>query len=109
MGGALSDFWSFITTSDNWWGSSGIIHRTLAHIQISVVATLVAAALALPAAVVLGHVRRGGIVAVSVVNIGRAIPSLGIIAFFTTISFFGIGYRPTLVALIALAIPPMFT
>jgi osmoprotectant transport system permease protein len=63
----------------------------------------------LPLAFMLGHVRRGGIVAVSIVNIGRAIPSLGILAFFTTIEFFGTGYRATLVALIALAIPPMFT
>jgi osmoprotectant transport system permease protein len=107
--GALSDFWHFITTSGNWWGSSGIISRTSAHVRISVAATLVAALIALPPAFVLGHVRRGGLVAVSIVNVGRAIPSLGILAFFTTINFFGFGYRPTLVALVALAIPPVFT
>jgi osmoprotectant transport system permease protein len=106
---ALSDFWGFVTTSDNWWGHSGILQRTLAHVKICVVATFVAALIALPPAVVLGHIKRGGVVAVSIVNIGRAIPSLGILAFLTTIAFFGIGYRPTLVALIALAIPPMFT
>src|SRR4051812_27098354 len=107
--GVLSDFWHFITTADNWWGHAGIIERSLAHIRISVVATLVAILLALPLAVVLGHAHRGGVVAVSVINVGRAIPSLGILAFFTTIDFFGFGYRPTLVALVALAIPPMFT
>src|SRR5207244_154252 len=111
-GGVVSvftDFWHFVTTSDNWWGSSGIIARTLAHVRISVIAMVVATLLSFPPAIVLGHLRRGGLFAVSVVNIGRAIPSLGILAFFTTISFFGIGFRPTLVALVALAIPPIFT
>ncbi|MDQ1520169.1 MAG: osmoprotectant transport system permease protein [Actinomycetota bacterium] len=107
--GALSDFWGFFTTSDNWWGSSGIISRTSAHVRISVAAMLVATVIALPPAFVLGHVRRGGLAAVSIVNVGRAIPSLGILAFCTTINFFGFGYRPTLVALVALAIPPVFT
>jgi len=106
---ALSDFWQFMTTATNYWGPHGIIARTVAHVRISVICTVVAAAIALPPAVVLGHRRRGGLLAVSIVNIGRAIPSLAFIAFFTTISFFGIGYRPTLVALVALAIPPMFT
>jgi osmoprotectant transport system permease protein len=105
----LSDFWSYVTTASNWWGEHGIAAMLWAHVRISVVATVVAALVALPPAVALGHVRRGGLVAVSIVNIGRAIPSLAIIALFTTFDFFGIGYRPTLAALIALAIPPMFT
>jgi osmoprotectant transport system permease protein len=105
----LSDFWHFITTSSNWWGSTGIINRTESHVRISVIAAVVASLLALPAALVLGHLRKGGLAAVSVVNVGRAIPSLGILAFFTTIKFFGFGFRPTLVALIALGIPPIFT
>jgi len=62
----------------------------------------------LPPAVWLGHRRRGGLLAVSIVNIGRAIPSLAFIAFFSALEAFGFGYRPTLFALIALAVPPMF-
>jgi osmoprotectant transport system permease protein len=105
----LSLFWQYVTTADNWWGSTGIIERTIAHVRISVVATFVAAVIALPPAVALGHVRKGGLLAVSIVNIGRAIPSLAIIAFLATLTLFGFGYRPTLVALIVLAIPPIFT
>jgi osmoprotectant transport system permease protein len=106
---ALSDFWDYITTADNWTGAHGILVLTWAHIRISVVAMVIASVVTLPPAVVLGHHRRGGFIAVSIVNIGRAIPSLAIIALFTTFSFFGFGYRPTLVALVALAIPPIFT
>jgi osmoprotectant transport system permease protein len=107
--GALSDFWTYITTADNWSGANGILALLRSHIYISIVAMVIATALALPPAVVLGHQRRGGFIAVSIVNIGRAIPSLAIIALFTTIEFFGFGFRPTLVALVALAIPPIFT
>jgi osmoprotectant transport system permease protein len=106
---AFSDFWEYITTAQNWTGDHGILALTFAHVRICVIATFVAAAIALPPAVWLGHHRRGGLLAVTIVNIGRAIPSLAFIAFFTTLEFFGFGYRPTLVALIALAIPPMFT
>jgi osmoprotectant transport system permease protein len=105
----LSDFWDYITTWSNWTGEHGILALTIAHIRVSIIATVVAAVLALPPAVALGHQRRGGFLANSIVNIGRAIPSLAIIAFCTTISAIGFGFRATLVALIVLAIPPMFT
>jgi osmoprotectant transport system permease protein len=106
---ALSEFWTYFTTADNWDGDHGTLALLSAHIRISVTATFVAAAIALPPAVWLGHHRRGGLLAVSIVNIGRAIPSLAFLAFFTTLDAIGFGYRPTLIALIALAIPPMFT
>jgi osmoprotectant transport system permease protein len=106
----LGDFWDYVTTWGNWSGAHGILALTWAHVRISVLATFVAMLFALPTAIWMGHHRRGGIVAVSVVNIGRAIPSLAFIAFFNAIGgIFGFGYRPTLIALIALAIPPMFT
>jgi osmoprotectant transport system permease protein len=105
----LSEFWDYITTASNWTGDHGILALTIAHIRVSVFATAVAALLALPPAVALGHKRRGGFVANSIVNIGRAIPSLAIIAFCTTISAIGFGFRATFVALVVLAIPPMFT
>ena len=109
MRDTFSEFWTYFTTADNWWGEHGTLALLWAHVRISIVATCVAAAVTLPPAVYLGHHRRGGLLAVSIVNIGRAIPSLAIIALFTTISAVGIGYRPTLIALIALAIPPIFT
>ena len=70
------------------------------------------AVIAIPPAVVLGHVRRGGLLAVSVVNIGRAIPTFAIIVLILPFSLrwgFGLGSGPPLVALVLLAIPPIFT
>lgn len=96
----------------NWTGVTGIPNRVWEHIQISVVATVAAAAVALPPAMWLGHRRRGGPVAVAIVNVGRAVPSFAIMALFLPISLrmgLGLGFWPTLLALFALAVPPIFT
>ena len=82
------------------------------HVQITVAATAVSAALAIAPAVWLAHRRIGGTFVVAVVNIGRAIPSFAIVVLFLPISIrlgLGIGFWPTFLALLFLAVPPMFT
>jgi len=72
----------------------------------------VAVAVAVPLGVLLGHSGRGGLLAVSVVNIGRAIPSFAVIALALPFSIrmgLGIGFWPTFLALVLLALPPIFT
>jgi osmoprotectant transport system permease protein len=104
--------WDYLQTDAAWSGRNGIPALTWAHIQISLVSVVIAALVAIPTAVVLGHVRRGALVAVSVVNIGRAIPSFAIMALVLPFSLrygFGLGFWPTVVALVLLAIPPIFT
>lgn len=108
----LGDVIAWFLSGENWSGSNGIPSRVWEHVQISVLATLAAALLALPAAAWLGHKRRGGFVAVAVVNIGRAIPSFAIMALFLPISIrlgLGLGFWPTMLALFSLALPPIFT
>lgn len=104
---------------DNWDGSTGYLVRTWEHIVVSGTALLAAAAVSLPLGAWLGHTGRGGTLAVSLVNVGRALPSFGIIALalpFTirladAVPFIdsGLGFLPTFVALFALALPPIFT
>lgn len=109
---ALDDLWTYLTTAENWWGNRGILVRTVDHVRLSAFSVLVATALAMPLAMVLGHFRRGGVVAVWVVNIGRAVPSFAILALALPFSIrwgFGLGFWPTAVALVLLAIPPIFT
>jgi osmoprotectant transport system permease protein len=108
----LGNVVSWFLSPENWSGPAGIPSRVWEHIQISVIATAAAALVALPPAMWLGHKRRGGFLAVAVVNIGRAIPSFAIMALFLPISIrlgLGLGFWPTLLALFALALPPMFT
>jgi osmoprotectant transport system permease protein len=108
---ALGEMWDYLTTADNWWGPSGILALTWAHVKISVTALVIAAVVAIPPAVVLGHVRRGGTLSVAMVNLGRALPSFGILALALPISIelgLGLGFWPTLVPLVILGIPPIF-
>lgn len=110
--GAVQDFANFVTESSNWWGTRGILHRSIEHMRLSAASVLVAGAVAMPAAMFFGHTKRGGLLAQSVVNIGRAVPSFALLAFLFPLSLqfgFGLGFWPTLVALVLLAIPPMFT
>ncbi|MCB1256540.1 MAG: ABC transporter permease [Microthrixaceae bacterium] len=107
----MKDLIDFLATWSNWTGPNGILIRTFNHLAISVVAVLVASVIALPIAIVLGHRRKGGFVAVAAANLGRAIPSLAILALALPLSIkygFGLGAAPTLVALVILAIPPLF-
>lgn len=108
----LGDLVAWFLDGANWTGSSGIPNRVWEHVQISVLATLAAAAIAMPPAMWLGHHRRGGFLAVAIVNIGRALPSFAIMALFLPISIrlgLGLGFWPTMLALFALALPPIFT
>jgi len=77
------------------------------HVRVSFLAVLIAIALATPVALWLGHVGKGEFAAISVANIGRAVPPLAIIAFF--IAFLGTGFTNVCFALILLAIPPILT
>jgi osmoprotectant transport system permease protein len=108
----LGQFWTYVSTGDNWWGVRGIARGIYDHLRLSLGAVAVAAVLAVPLAMALGHTKRGGFLASTVVNIGRAIPSFAIIALLFPLSLaygFGLGFWPTFVALVLLAIPPMFT
>jgi osmoprotectant transport system permease protein len=97
----------WFTTGAHWRGVDGVPHRLLEHLAISGKAVAVAVVIALPIGLLLGHLGRGGFVAVNVANIGRAIPSLAILVYAALV--LGIGSGPAVVALIALAVPPILT
>lgn len=92
---------------DNWWGTNGIVNRTWEHVWYSAAASAAAIAIALPIGLIVGHTGKGGEVAVNLANMGRSIPSFGIIILAWTL--FGFGYLPAWVALTALALPPIVT
>jgi osmoprotectant transport system permease protein len=103
----------FLSDPATWSGPSSIWNRLAEHVVVSVAAVLVAALLVLPLALWLGHIRKGADIATAVVNIGRAVPSFGILAIsFLILVQMGAGVGEpwaVLVALVALAAPPMFT
>jgi osmoprotectant transport system permease protein len=103
----INEVVTWLTDPAQWSGPDGIPVRTLQHLYYSLLATAIAAAIALPIGVFIGHTGRGALFAVNLTNLGRAIPSLGIIILMFTI--FGFGIIPVLVTLFALAIPPIVT
>jgi osmoprotectant transport system permease protein len=108
----LRQMWDYLSSDAAWSGNRGLPALTWAHVKLAAVAVIVAAVVAIPPAVVLGHIRRGGLLAVSIVNIGRALPTFAIIVLILPFSLrygFGLGFWPTLLALVLLAIPPIFT
>jgi osmoprotectant transport system permease protein len=98
---------AWLTDPAQWSGPDGIPVRTLQHLWYSLLATVIAGAIALPIGVFIGHTGRGAVFAINLTNLGRAIPSLGIIILMFTV--FGFGIAPILVTLFALAIPPIVT
>ena len=91
----------------HWTGDDGIPTRLLEHVQISAEAVILGAVIALPVGILLGHYGRFGNLAISVSNVGRAVPSFGIIII--AFQIWGLGDIPIIVALTALAIPPIVT
>ncbi|MGB5532903.1 MAG: ABC transporter permease, partial [Acidimicrobiia bacterium] len=70
----LGEVLAWFGNPDNWIGPSGILNRLREHVQLTAAATVAAAVLAIPPALLLGHRRLGGTFVVALVNIGRAIP-----------------------------------
>jgi osmoprotectant transport system permease protein len=106
----LAEAFQWLTDSANYSGSSGIPTRVIEHIQLSAQPVLLAALLALPVGLYVGHKKRFEFAAISVGNIGRAIPSFGLIAilFVPTFSWPGdLGYWAVFIAMVLLAIPPI--
>jgi len=93
-----------------WSGRNGLPARGLEHLWISGAGLLVGLAIALPAGLFIGHTGRGAGLVVNVANIGRAIPSLGLMGLVFLLLLpvgLALGPLPAIIALAALAIPPI--
>ena len=100
--GTFVDAFRFI--GDN---GSLLLSKTGEHLELSFAALGIGLLLALPLGLWLGHRHRGFFFAATVSNVGRALPSLVLIAFGLTI--FGVGFWNNTAALVVLAIPPILT
>ena len=94
----------------SWSGPAGLGERLQEHVVLSGVAVLLAAVLTLPPALVLGHVGRGGGLAVALGNVGRAVPVLALVALlFMLPAPLGPGNVSVVLALTLFALPPLLT
>ena len=111
----LGDVARWFTDPAHYQGTDAVQTRILEHLAVSGLAVLVGLLVALPLGLYLGHTGRFAFVAVNIANIGRAIPSLAAIALAIPIAGTllgvqnGLGFWPTFLALIPLAVPPILT
>jgi osmoprotectant transport system permease protein len=103
----LQNVWQWVTDPAHLSGPDGIPTRLGEHLHLSIESVLLGALIALPAGIVLGHYGRFGNLAINISNVGRAVPSFGILVI--AFQVFGLGDLPIILALTALAIPPMVT
>jgi osmoprotectant transport system permease protein len=92
-------------SSEQWSGVDGIPTRVGEHLYYSGVSLLIAALIALPIGMYIGHTGRGAFLAVNSAGAARSLPTVGLVGL--AVAAFGIGLAPTLLPLIVLAIPPI--
>ncbi|KQT01110.1 ABC transporter permease [Cellulomonas sp. Leaf395] len=91
----------------NWVGRNGVLALTRDHIVVSVLAVLLAAVVALPTGLWLGHRRRGATAGVVVANTTRALPTLALLTLLAASGLFG--NTATVLACAVFAVPPLLT
>ena len=106
----LGEVASWFADPATWSGRDGIPVRLWEHLWISGVSLAAAIGIGLPLGLAIGHTGRGAGAVVAIANIGRAVPSLGLmgLAFILLLPLgLGVGPLPTIIALTALGIPPI--
>ncbi|WP_329265411.1 ABC transporter permease [Streptomyces sp. NBC_01478] len=97
----------WLTSGSQWAGTDGIAHRLAEHLQYSLLATLIAAAIGLPLGLLIGHTGKGAFLAINLASFGRALPTVGLVVLVFLAS--GLSMWPVYIALVALAVPSIVT
>lgn len=109
----------------NWWGPGGLIAHTREHLVYTAVVVVLAAVIALPVGLLVGHTGRGTTLVAGLANALRAVPALGLLILLIVVLSPHIRTRagaggilapgsipyavPALLVLVVLAIPPILT
>ncbi|MFT3942844.1 MAG: ABC transporter permease [Ancrocorticia sp.] len=96
---------TWLTDLDHWHGAGGIPTRIVEHLGVTALAVFLAALVAIPLGILIGHTRRGAGLMGAFTGAARAIPTLGILTLFGLA--LGIGLRAPLLAFVILAIPSL--
>jgi osmoprotectant transport system permease protein len=113
----FADTWAYLTDWSHWQGEGGMLQLLVQQLLLSVTALGIALVVGLPVALWLGHLGRGGFLAINISNVGRAVPTFALLAILVTADFPGVAtFGPygraglaTLIALALFALPPIIT
>jgi osmoprotectant transport system permease protein len=113
----FAETWAYLTDPANWQGPGGMWQLLIEQLLLSITALVAASVIGLPIALWLGHLGRGGYLAINVSNIGRAVPTFALLAILVTADWpgtapfgpYGRAGLATLIALTLFALPPIIT
>ncbi|MFE9022887.1 ABC transporter permease [Streptomyces sp. NPDC007808] len=101
----LSHISAFFSDSAHWQGYDGIPSRVGEHVEYTLMALGIAAAVALPIGLLTGHTGRGGNTLALIATSARALPSFGLMVLMFIL--LGLGMAPVMIPLVVLAVPPI--
>lgn len=110
----IGDVWTWLTDPAQWEGAAGIPYQLRMHLIYSFGALILAAAIAVPLGMYVGHTGRGRALAVNITGVFRAIPSLGVLFLASVLLFQYLPGEsayvvPAIAVLVLLAVPPILS
>jgi osmoprotectant transport system permease protein len=101
----LSHISAFFGDGAHWQGYDGIPTRLAEHVEYTLTALGIAAAVGLPVGLLTGHTGRGGNALALIATSARALPSFGLMVLMFVL--LGLGMAPVMIPLVVLAVPPI--
>jgi osmoprotectant transport system permease protein len=113
----MTEALDFLLDGESWSGNNGLLEQLVQQLLLTVTALVLAVLAGLPVALWLGHLGRGGLLAINVSNIGRAVPTFALLAVLVRLDWpgndqfgpYGRAGLATLLALLFFALPPIIT
>jgi osmoprotectant transport system permease protein len=112
----LGDAYTYLTQWSNWTGDDGMLTLLIEQLLLTVTALAITMLIGLPIALYLGHIGRGGFLAINISNVGRAIPTFAVLVLLSVgfvgtdeLGPYGRAGLATLIALVLFALPPIIT
>lgn len=107
----------FLLEGESWTRDNGLLEQLVQQLLLTVTALALAVLIGLPIALWLGHIGRGGLLAINISNIGRAVPTFALLAVLVRLEWpgndpfgpYGRAGLATLLALLFFALPPIIT
>lgn len=101
------NLFDYISDPANWRGEAGIGYLLLQQLGYTAAAVAIAALIAIPLGILIGHTGRGSFLVIGLSNAARAIPSLGLLVL--VVLLLGTGNGPIVGVLAVLALPAILT
>jgi len=96
---------AYIFDGTHWTEVNGIGQRLVEHLLFTGVSVGIAAVIAVPLGLAIGHTGRGRAFVIALTSAARALPTFGFLLFIVLLA--GLGLAPLVAVLVVLAIPPL--